>query len=200
MKTKIYQVVSSSYETADNYLHQESYTYTDKDKAREKFEALRGSAKIDIEGDEDSEVEYSCSEDDYENRYEGSREVGTEMEYDVIVELKEIEIDVVIEPNTETPCRYTCFDRVLHLIKPVESEEWQKDIVYLMQNDGLASLLDYLVEKNIISRGQADVVYDGIIMWEDLDGNYFEEDKDKLNLFYEALGITEDIFCKYMEQ
>lgn len=94
MKITIYQVISSSYETTDNYLHQESYTYTDKDKAREKFNALRGSAKIDIEGDEDSEVEYSCSEDDYENRYEGSREVGTEMEYDVIVELKEVEIDL----------------------------------------------------------------------------------------------------------
>lgn len=200
MKATIYQVISSSYETADNYLHQESYTYTDKDKAREKFNALRGSAKIDIEGDEDSEVEYSCSEDDYENRYEGSREVGTEMEYDVIVELKEVEIEIEPTPNTETLCRYTCFDRVLHLIKPVEDEEILKDIVYLMQNDGLSALLDYLVEKKVISQGHADVVYDGVIMWEDLDGNYYEEDKDKLDRFYEALGITEEIFCKYMEQ
>ena len=45
------------------------------------------------EGDEDSEVEYSSTEDDYENRYQGSREVGTEMEYQVIVELKEVEIE-----------------------------------------------------------------------------------------------------------
>ena len=94
MKITIYQVISSSYETADNYLHQESYTYTDKDKAREKFDALRGSAKIDIEGDEDSEVEYSCSEDDYENRYEASREIGTDCEYQAIVELKESEFEV----------------------------------------------------------------------------------------------------------
>lgn len=94
MKQKIYHVVSSSYETSDNYLHQESYTYTDENKARDKFNALRGSAKIEIEGDEDSEVEYSSSEDDYENRYQGSREVGTEMEYQVIVELKEIEIEI----------------------------------------------------------------------------------------------------------
>ena len=107
MKATIYQVISSSYETADNYLHQESFTFTDKDKAREKFNALRGSAKIDIEGDEDSEVEYSCSEDDYENRYEGSREVGTEMEYDVIVELKEVSLPCAIRAYPVFPSGFS---------------------------------------------------------------------------------------------
>lgn len=120
MKKKIYHVVSSSYETSDNYLHQESYTYTDEDKAREKFNALRGSAKIEIEGDEDSEVEYSSSEDDYENRYQGSREVGTEMEYQVIVELKEVEIEVL-----------TIQDVRAHLIDGLEKEYTPKDIKFI---------------------------------------------------------------------
>ena len=31
-------------------------------------------------------------------------------------------------------------------------------------------------------------------MWEDLDGNYWEEDYDKLHELYDRVGITEEIF------
>jgi hypothetical protein len=92
MKILIYEVVSSSYESADNYLHQESYLFDDKDKAREKFEKLRDCIKGDVYGDKD--CEYDADEDENENRYEASREVGTEFEYQAIVELKEMVIDL----------------------------------------------------------------------------------------------------------
>jgi len=92
MKILIYEVVSSSYESADNYLHQESYLFDDKDKAREKFENLRDCIKGDVYGDKD--CEYDADEDENENRYEASREVGTEFEYQAIVELKEMVIDL----------------------------------------------------------------------------------------------------------
>ena len=36
-------------------------------------------------------------------------------------------------------------------------------------------------------------------MWEDLEGNYFEEDYDKLHMLYEKMGITESIFNEYLE-
>ena len=93
MKIKVYHVVSSSYETADNFLHQESYSFTDKDEARAKFEGIRDCIKGDVFGDDDSEVEYDSDEDESENFYEASREVGTEFEYQAKVELKEFEID-----------------------------------------------------------------------------------------------------------
>ena len=94
MKIKVYEVVSSSYESADNYLHQESFMFRDKDKAREKFENLRDCIKSDIYGDEGSELEHYVDEGDYENRYEASREIGTEFEYQAIVELKEMVFDL----------------------------------------------------------------------------------------------------------
>ena len=92
MKIKVYEVVSSSYETADNYLHQESYLFDDKNQARTKFESLRNSIQGDVYGDDD--CKYDADEDESENRYEASREVGTEFEYQAIVELKEKEIDI----------------------------------------------------------------------------------------------------------
>ena len=92
MKILIYEVVSSSYESADNYLHQESYLFDDKDKAREKFENLRDCIKGDVFGDED--CEYNADEYEYENHYDASREVGTEFEYQAVVELKEKEIEL----------------------------------------------------------------------------------------------------------
>lgn len=92
MKIKIYEVVSSSYETTDNYLHQESYMFDDADKARQKFEDLRDCIKGDIEGE--GEIEYDSDEEESDTRYMGSREVGTEFEYQAIVELKELVVDL----------------------------------------------------------------------------------------------------------
>ena len=94
MKIMIYEVVSSSYESADNYLHQESYLFDDKDKAREKFEKLRDCIKGDVFGDDEEGYERYVDEGDYENRYEASREIGTEFEYQAVVELKEKEIEL----------------------------------------------------------------------------------------------------------
>lgn len=92
MKITVYEVVSSSYESADNYLHQESFMFDDKDKARRKFEGLKESIKGDVFGNDD--CEYNADEDEYENCYEASREVGTEFEYQAKVELKEFSFDI----------------------------------------------------------------------------------------------------------
>ena len=40
-------------------------------------------------------------------------------------------------------------------------------------------------------------MYDGIVMWEDLESNYWEEDFDKLSALYDKLGLTEDTFREY---
>ena len=34
-------------------------------------------------------------------------------------------------------------------------------------------------------------------MWEDLDGNYHEEDCDKLHKSYNKVGITEEVFKQF---
>ena len=36
-------------------------------------------------------------------------------------------------------------------------------------------------------------------MWEDLDGNYWEEDYDKLYELYNRIGITEDVLEQFVE-
>lgn len=97
-------------------------------------------------------------------------------------------------------CKYTCFDRVMHLVKPAEEERQLRDLVYLIQEDGLSALLDYAVQEGLMTELQSHTIYDGIVMWEDLDGNYYEEDHDKLMLLHEKLGITEEVFKKFMEQ
>lgn len=37
-------------------------------------------------------------------------------------------------------------------------------------------------------------------MWEDFDGNYYEEDYDKLQELYEKMGITENVFNNFLEK
>ena len=94
-------------------------------------------------------------------------------------------------------CPYTCFDRVMHLVKPASKRRQIKDIVYLIQYDGLNALLDYCVQEELMTSLQSHTIFDGIVMWEDLDGNYYEEDHDKLMLLHERLGITQEVFNKY---
>ena len=64
-----------------------------------------------------------------------------------------------------------------------------------MQNYTFQDLLDFGVEVGCFDQISAYTLYDGIVMWEDLEGNYFEEDYDKLHMLYEKMGIT-----KYLEE
>lgn len=47
---------------------------------------------------------------------------------------------------------------------------------------------------------QSYTLYDGIVMWEDLDGNYWEEDYDKLHELYDRVGITEEVFEQFTKE
>jgi len=96
-------------------------------------------------------------------------------------------------------CKYTCFDRVMHLVKSAETEQQLKDLVSIIQEDGLSALLDYAVQEGLMTEAQSHTIFDGIVMWEDLDGNYYEEDHDKLMLLHERLGVTEQVFNLYRE-
>ena len=98
-------------------------------------------------------------------------------------------------------CIYTCFDRVMALVKPVEGEENLKDLVAIIHDDGIHSLLDFGVEKGCFTKEQSSTLFDGIVMWSDLpdgdDANYYEEDYDKFMALQEAMGCTEEVYDKY---
>ena len=96
-------------------------------------------------------------------------------------------------------CKVTCFERVMYLIKPLDEEDkW--DACELITDYGLRDLLDYGIEKGCFTKSQAETLYDGIVMWEDLTGNYYEEDEDKLCKLYEHMGITREHVMKYQEE
>ena len=96
-------------------------------------------------------------------------------------------------------CKYTCFDRAMHMVKPAEEERQLKDLVSIIQEDGLSALLDYAVQERLITEPLSHTLFDGIVMWEDLDGNYYEEDYDKLMMLHEKLGVTEEVFQLYRQ-
>lgn len=89
-------------------------------------------------------------------------------------------------------CRYTCFDRVIYLIRKLP-EEKLKEVVTIIQELSLEDFLDFCVENNCFSEEQKSTIFDFIIMWKDLDGNYFEEDEEKLIRLYGAVGITKEM-------
>ena len=93
-------------------------------------------------------------------------------------------------------CKVTCFDRVMNLVMPLSANKY-KEAVEIIQEYGVQDFLDFCVDNGCFTQMQSYTLYDGIVMWEDLDGNYWEEDYDKLHELYERIGIKEEIFKQY---
>lgn len=96
-------------------------------------------------------------------------------------------------------CKFTCFDRVMHLVKPLPKEKL-KEAYEIICDYSLIDLLDFCVECGCFTECQSTTLYEGIIMWEDLDGNYYEEDHDKLMELYNKLGLTKEVCDKFNEE
>lgn len=94
-------------------------------------------------------------------------------------------------------CKFTCFDRVMHLVKPMTDARALRTAVEVYQDESLCDFLDYCVSVGCFTQEQSQTLYEGIIMWEDLEGNYYEEDYDKKMALLEAVGVTEEVFDKY---
>ena len=94
-------------------------------------------------------------------------------------------------------CTVTCFDRVLNLVQPLP-ENKLKEGVEVATEYSFQDMLDFGVENNCFTEAQSSTLYDGIVMWENLEDGYWEEDYDKLHLLYDKMGMTEEVFEKYV--
>ena len=88
-------------------------------------------------------------------------------------------------------CKVTCFERVMHLVKSLP-EEYLKEAYEITIEDSFVDFLDFCVENGCFTKAQSSTLYDGIVMWEDLEGNYWEEDHDKLMALYDKVGLTRE--------
>lgn len=95
-------------------------------------------------------------------------------------------------------CKVTCFDRVMHLVKELPKNKL-KEAVEIIQEYSFEDFLEFCVDNNCFTKEQSSTLYEGIVMWEDLDGNYWEEDYDKLHELYDKVGITEDVLTQFSE-
>ena len=76
-------------------------------------------------------------------------------------------------------CTVTCFDRVMNLVEPLP-ESKLKEAFDITTDYSFIDFLDFCVENNCFTQSQANALYDGIVMWENLEGNYYEEDHHPL--------------------
>ena len=96
-------------------------------------------------------------------------------------------------------CKVSCFDRVMYLIKPLP-EDKLKEAYEITCEDSFIDFLDFCVENHCFTESQSTTLYEGIIMWEDLEGNYYEEDHNKLNQLYDKVGLTKEICQQFSEE
>lgn len=96
-------------------------------------------------------------------------------------------------------CKVTCFERVMHLVKPIPEEKLEEAVEIIVDNS-FQDFLDFCVENDCFTEAQSTTLYEGIVMWEDLESNYWESDIDKLMDLYDAVGVTDEVFKKYTEE
>lgn len=96
-------------------------------------------------------------------------------------------------------CKITCFDRIIHLTNKLPQNKL-KEAVNIIQEYSFIDFLEFCAECGCYTKEQADVLYYFIVMWEDVDGTYWEEDYDKLHTLYDAVGLTEEVFKLYTQE
>jgi len=95
-------------------------------------------------------------------------------------------------------CKYTCFDRVIHSTKKL-SDNKLNEAMRIIQDSNFEDFLDFCEENGCFTKEQGFTILDFVVMWEDLESNYFEEDEEKLLRLYEAVGITKEVLESYIE-
>ena len=93
-------------------------------------------------------------------------------------------------------CKVTCFDRIIHLTEKLPTEKLREAVAITLE-ESFVDLLEFCVENGCFTQEQSNTIYDFVIMWEDLDGTYYEEDYDKLQQLYEAIGLTREVVNNY---
>ena len=89
-------------------------------------------------------------------------------------------------------CKYTAYDRIIHIIEKLPKDKIS-EAIEIIQEDSFQDLLDFCVEHNCFTQAQAITLYDFTIVFDSLDDNYSEFDRQKLLTLYDAIGIPEDM-------
>ena len=95
-------------------------------------------------------------------------------------------------------CKITCFERVLHYVKPLPKEKIN-DAIEIALEYTFRDFLDFLVENKCCTEMAIETLHDGIVMWENLVDTYWEEDPDKLQALYDKVGLTKEVIEKYVK-
>lgn len=95
-------------------------------------------------------------------------------------------------------CKVTCFERVLASAKELPKDKLE-EAVEITTEYNFQDFLDFCVENGCFSERESYTIYDTIVMWEDLEGNYWEEDHDNLMALYDKVGLTNEVVDKCLK-
>jgi hypothetical protein len=79
----------------------------------------------------------------------------------------------------------------MHLVEPLHKNQL-REAYEIMLDYSFEDFLNFCVECGCFTAMQSQTLFDGIVMWEDLEGNYWEEDYDKLMELYDKVGLTRE--------
>ena len=88
--------------------------------------------------------------------------------------------------------KYTAYDRIIHITEKLPKDKIS-EAIEIIQEDSFQDLLDFCVEQNCFTQAQAITLYDFTIVFDSLDDNYHEFDRQKLLTLYDAIGMHQKI-------
>lgn len=93
---------------------------------------------------------------------------------------------------------YTPYALTYAKLSPWENEEDLNTAISIM-DEPLIEYIDFLVEKHPeLTKEDADILWEGIVMWNGYEGNYYEENDEMLVAMLEKTGVTKEAVEAYM--
>ena len=90
----------------------------------------------------------------------------------------------------------TSFEKALEEVKECPKDKLE-ELYEITTEDGLREVIDFGIDNQLFDEKQSRTLYEGIIMWEDengnlVNGNYYEEDPDKYDALLSHMGVDFD--------
>lgn len=88
-------------------------------------------------------------------------------------------------------CKVSCFERTLHAVKPTP-EYIIRELYRIIAEEDIIAVLNFGIKMNCFTERQAMTLHDGIRYWDDVKGDYCENDTEKYNTLLTKMGVDFD--------
>ena len=93
------------------------------------------------------------------------------------------------------------YEEIMNLIKPLSEDKYEEAVkIYEESYACIQDMLDFCVENKCFTEEQSHMLYKHIVMVNYVEGETWEEDWDRMNEFYNKIGLTDEVIKQFEKE